>query len=183
MNTSTSVEKLFVGVLGNVGAGKSYTWRQLLRAGDPPSDGWVAVPLGEDEYVDVFLIDRYSGCHEQLGTILNLPIVFCSLLYEPFVKEYLQRFIDFDYRLYIQWLNPGCSSQNRSPRLDTLDVVGQLKYGKSTVGIRSGAVAAEARVEELRDFVRKWARAHNLTYRRLAPHPDGVVAARSIITR
>lgn len=159
-------DRLLVGVLGNRNSGKSHTWNTLfsktVKTGIHPR----YLKLFPDECVEVFLI---SGSPEErklyAGRILqnqDCRIVLCSLQYTMEVRKSINFFIEKRFQLYIQWLNPGRNDQADKPVWDNLGIATEILSLQSTLTIRNGKVAANERVQEIREFIYGWAKFRDL---------------------
>ena len=159
-------DRLLVGVLGNPDSGKSHTWYKLflgsVRTSKKPRD----LKLFPGECVEVFLI---NGSPEERGlsveTLLNnqIPqIILCSLRYTEEDRKALHYFIEQDFDLYIQWLNPGCNDHNNDPIWDKLGIVSEILSAPSIFAIRDGKADADFRVQEIREIIYGWAKTRNL---------------------
>jgi len=160
-------ERLLIGVLGNRNSGKSHTWNTLFRADEVRTGKWPRrLELRTGEFVEVFLV---SGSPEErekyVGDILGdqtSRIVLCSMQYADGVDETLDYFIDGEFFLYIQWLNPGYEDPGKSG--DDLDLVDKILSERSVFSIRDGKRNADERVQEIREFIYGWAKYRNLIY-------------------
>ena len=162
-------DRLVICVLGKPNSGKSYTWRTLfgdtakkfLRSGGKElrlrSDGCV------DERVEVFLV--YSSPEEldkPVGDILGdqkCPIVLCSMQYpnkcdDPYVT--LKYFIDRDFFLYAQWLNPGY----KQSKIEDQRLVDKILSARSVLSVRKVEDTEDdsGRVQEIQEFIYGWAK-------------------------
>jgi hypothetical protein len=122
--------------------------------------------LRPGECVEAFLI---SGSPEErgeyAGDILDnqdCRIVLCSMQYVESVRDTLNYVIDEGFQLYVQWLNPGYRDPGEV--WDRLGLVNFILSQPSEFSIRSGQVAADARVRELREKIYGWARFRNLIF-------------------
>jgi hypothetical protein len=159
-------ENLLVGVLGNRDSGKSHTWNTLF--GRVVRTGRELRPLlvAPGEYVDVFLV---SGSPEErreyVGDLIvqrRPRIVLCSIQFVDHAGETIGWFVEHDYFLFVHWLNPGHNDRGSIP--DELRLCERIMSEQSLLGVRNGRVSANARVEEMRDFIYGWARSRNLIY-------------------
>jgi hypothetical protein len=149
-------DRLLMGVLGNRNSGKSHTWNTLfgrtVRTGGEPRH----LTLRPGECVEVFLV---SGSPEErhlyVADILrnqDCRIVLCSMQYIAGVQETLGYFIENNFSLQIQWLNPGFSDDEVVQ--DSLGLVETiLSNRRSTLSLRDGTVDADARVQEIREKI------------------------------
>ena len=157
-------ERLLVGVLGHRDSGKSRTWDTLFGARVKTGKKARKLELRPGESVEVFLI---SGSPEErqlyVGDILSVDdcrIVLCSMQYTPDVRDTLNYFLDKDFSLYIQWLNPGF--RDTETVQDNLGLRDEILSAQSTFSVRDGSIDPESRVSEIREFIYGWAIFHNL---------------------
>ena len=160
------VERLVIGLLGNSNSGKSYTWHQLfnrsVKTGTHPRE----LKLRCGECVEVFLI---SGSFEETGKrareVLgdqNCRIILCSMQYSEDVRKTLEYFVQNNFSLYIQWLNPGY--KDSGPIWDRLGLVNEILSMPSAFTMRNGKEDTNARVQELREVIYGWAKYRDLIY-------------------
>lgn len=159
------MDKLLVALLGNRDSGKSHTWNTLFGATVRTGKEERFLYFNDCEYVKVFLVsgspeerETYVG---ELITVDEPRIVLCSTQYRDDVKNSYEYFIQKGYFIFVHWLNPGYSDQGVTA-YDALGLVSWLLSKKSLVGIRSGELAANSRVEEIKQFIYGWAKAKNL---------------------
>lgn len=156
--------RLLIGVLGNRNSGKSHTWNTMfgrkVNRGKKPR--FLELRTGED--VEVFLVSgSFEERKEYAGDILgnqDCRIVLCSMQYTEDVQKTLDYLIEHDFYLYIQWLNPGYDDPGEV--WDRLGLVNQILSVPSTFSIRNGQNDANARVQEMREFIYGWAKYRNL---------------------
>lgn len=164
------MNNLVIAVIGHRNAGKSTTWYTLFDRKVKTGDSLRPLNLNDAEYVDVFLI---NGSPEErgiyVGEIIGEPplprIVLCSMQYIEQVKHSIDYFIDNDYLIYAQWLNPGkhdidCVSY------DSLGLMNYLLSRKSVTSIRNGKENSASRCDEIRAFLYGWAMSNGLLKRR-----------------
>ncbi|QSE97211.1 hypothetical protein [Fulvivirga lutea] len=160
------MDKLLIAVLGHSNSGKSTTWNQLfgrtVKTGIYEHDLY----LNSTEYVKVFLVSgspeerqKYVG---KLITVNEPKIVLCSMQYREDVRQTIDYFVEREYQIYCQWLNPGYQDSNEHPQFDNLGVFNYLQGLSATVGIRNGKINASSRVQEIREFIYGWAKYKNL---------------------
>jgi len=160
------MDKLLIAVLGHSNSGKSTTWNQLfgrtVKTGIYEHDLY----LNSTEYVKVFLVSgspeerqKYVG---ELITVNEPRIVLCSMQYREDVRQTIDYFVEREYQIYCQWLNPGYHDPNEYPQFDNLGVFNYLQGLSATVGIRNGKINASSRVQEIREFIYGWATYKNL---------------------
>ena len=169
-------ERLLVGVVGHSNAGKSSTWKDLFDANVKTSchgnERRLYLSKNQKEWVNVFLINGSPGERgEDVKKILNPKglsnfenprIVLCSMQYPDDARgATIQHFIEQEYDLFIQWLNPGYDDPKKYnddfgfiPRI--------LEQDNSLLGIRDGKVDRASRVNEIQSFIRGWASARGL---------------------
>jgi hypothetical protein len=104
-------DRLFVGVLGHRKAGKSTTWNTLFARTVKTGNNSRMLELRPGECVEVFLI---SGSNEERGKYAGevlknqrARIVLCSMQYVEEVRDTVGYVVEVDFRMYVQWLNPG----------------------------------------------------------------------------
>ena len=160
-------DRLVVGVLGNQNSGKSKTWYTLfgdgirathrLRWWELRPGQWVQVGLvgqsPEESRLD--LNGRLDVFEAQGGRI-----VLCSMQYvntdDVTVLDTLRCFIDRDYTLYVQWLNPG--RKGSGPVQEDPAITDTILGARSALAIRDGNADPHNRVEEIKEFVYGWAK-------------------------
>ncbi|MFN3664745.1 MAG: hypothetical protein ACK4S0_01225 [Sediminibacterium sp.] len=160
---------LLIGMLGHRNSGKSTTWYELFEERVRTGNNIRRLNLTNTEYIEVFLV---SGSPEErdlyVGDIigdLRPRIVFCSMQYISNVIDTIDYFVDNDYFLYVQWLNPGHHDQNNMPHADYLGIIQRLLSLDATVSIRDGKKNPKERVQELVDYLYGWAASRNLLLR------------------
>lgn len=158
------MDKLLVAVLGNRDSGKTTTWSRLFGGTVRTGKHARELYLSETEYVEVFLI---SGSPEERGKDVeellqdDARIVLCSTQYRKGVEETYQYFLEKDYYIYVQWLNPGHGDID-AQYFDSLGIAPWLLSAGATITIRNGKNAPEPRVREIRDFIYGWAKSRRL---------------------
>lgn len=159
-------KRLLVGVLGNRNSGKSHTWNNLfgrvVQRGKHPRQ----LELQPGKCVEVFLVSgSFEERDEYAGEILedqNCRIVLCSMQYIDDVHDTLDYFIENDFFLYMQWLNPGYSDPGEN--WDRLGLVNKILSVQSAFALRDGRINASDRVQEMREFIYGWATYRNLIH-------------------
>ena len=158
--------RLLIGVLGNRNSGKSHTWNELFGSTVRTGKHRRQLALFPGKCVDVFLV---SGSFEErrlyAGDVLSsqdCAIVLCSLQYTEEVRRSLDYFVNQDFHLYMQWLNP----RYHDPELmdDHLDIVNEILQQASTFALRDAKVDASVRVQEIREFIYGWAKSRDLIH-------------------
>jgi hypothetical protein len=71
-------------------------------------------------------------------------------------------FVENNYFLYVQWLNPGHDDQNDSAHADYLGIVNRILSLDATLSVRNGKVDPTERIQEISDFLYGWAFSRNL---------------------
>ena len=157
-------DKIVIFVLGNRNSGKSTTWNTLFGETVRTGANLRRLYLTASEYIEVFLV---SGSPEEretyVGDIVGQQqprIILCSIQYRADVTQTIDYFVQHDYAIYTQWLNPGFSDSARSP--DDLAMLSYLVDRSATVSIRDGKVDPAPRVQEVSDFLYGWARSRGL---------------------
>lgn len=155
------MEKLLIAVLGHSNSGKSTTWNALFGRNVKTGIYEHKLYLKSTEYVNVFLV---SGSPEErhkyvgnLITVDNSRIVLCSMQYREDVRQTIDYFVQREYQIYCQWLNPGYHDPNEHSQFDNLGVFNYLQGLNVTIGIRNGKISALSRVQEIREFIYGWA--------------------------
>lgn len=158
--------KLVIGLLGHRNSGKSSTWNDLFQRTVKTGTEIRRLYLTKSKYIEVFLVsgspeerDTYVG--ELIGK-LKPRIVLCSMQYIPEVSKTIDFFVENDYFLYIQWLNPGYNDQNDIPHSDYLGIANQLVALDSTISIRDAKQIRKGRVQEIKDYLYGWAFSRDL---------------------
>jgi hypothetical protein len=157
-------DRIVITILGNSNSGKSRTWNTLfdatVRTGSYPR----RLYLTAAEYVEVFLV---SGSPEERGLYVGdivgeqrPRIILCSIQYTADVTDTIDYFLENDYSIYAQWLNPGYHDPERQQ--DTLALMPYLLNAGAIVSIRDGQNDPGPRVQELSDFLYGWARSRGL---------------------
>ena len=157
---------LVIGLLGHRNSGKSTTWNELF--GDRVRTGVNVrrLYLNVTEYIEVFLV---SGSPEEretyVGNIIGeqIPrIILCSMQYVANVTTTIDFFVDNDYFLNIQWLNPGHHDQNDIAHSDYLGLANRILSLDAALSIRNGKENPRDRIREIRDYLYGWAASRNL---------------------
>lgn len=158
------MDKLLVAVLGNRNSGKTITWSTLFDGTVRTGKYSRELFLSETEYVEVFLI---SGSPEERGLSVEdllqdeARIVLCSTQYRDGVEDTYQHFINKDYCIYVQWLNPGYSDVG-GQHFDGLGLSPWLLSQGAVTCIRDGTFNPDNRVREIKDYIYGWARSRGL---------------------
>ena len=159
-------ERLFVGVLGNRASGKSTTWNTLFGSTVRTGKHTRTLALYGNECAEVFLI---SGSPEErqlyAGDILadqKCYIVLCSIQYTEEVRKTLDYVVKNEFKVFIQWLNPG--QMDAGDSYDRLGLFPWLVGHGATVSKRSGKVPPKQRTEEIRQYIYGWAKPRNLSF-------------------
>lgn len=159
------MDRLLVAVVGNPNSGKSYTWNTLFGGTVRTGSNERLLSLGNGESVSVFLV---SGSPEERGKYVgdiiqrDPRIVLCSMQYREDVFTSFQYFFDEGFFSFVHWLNPGYKDRSNTATWDHLGLVPRLLAANSLIGIRNAKMDATNRVEEIRDFIRGWARSRDL---------------------
>ncbi len=159
------MSKLVVSILGNRNSGKSTTWNTLFGNTVKTGKKLRRLYFNDSEYVEVFLI---SGSPEERGkdvekllTRKQARIILCSVQYKESVKNTFNYFINDNFSLYTQWLNPGYDD-NSEKYFDNLGLTNWLLSNESVVALRSGKDEPSKRVNEIKDHIYGWAKSRNL---------------------
>jgi hypothetical protein len=157
---------LVIGVLGHRDSGKSTTWNLLFEYTVRTGSNIRKLFLTETEYVEVFLV---SGSPEEretyVGNIVGEQrprIILCSMQYIIEVNETIDFFVNNDYFLYTQWLNPGFNDNNDIARADYLGIINRILAEDSTVSVRNAKQDQFDRIDEISDYIYGWAASRNL---------------------
>ena len=160
------MDKLLIAVLGYSNSGKSTTWNELFGRIVKTGVHEHQLYLNSTEYVNVFLV---SGSPEErqkyvgdLITVNEPRIVLCSMQYREDVRQTIEYFVEREYQIYCQWINPGYQDPNEYPQFDSLGVFNYLQGLNATVGIRNGKIDAKSRVQEIKEFIYGWSTYKNL---------------------
>lgn len=151
-------DKLVVAVLGHRNSGKSTTWNTLFGHTVRTSKRVRQLFLSDSEYVEAFLVsgspeERHTYVGEIIGDLAP-SLVLCSMQYRADVTQTIDYFREKGYGLFVQWLNPGFSDDDRVS--DTHTLMTYLLNCGATVCIRDGKVNPEPRVKELREYIHGW---------------------------
>lgn len=158
--------RLVVVAMGHKSSGKSQTWKDLLDQSDirthrnPRNLSWL--PLYEEKGAWVFIVngspqERNKKIEDMLqGSTPN--IVLCSIQYIEGAMDTFNYFLERDYDVYVQWLNPGFQDKERYS--DHLKMVPELLYQGATLCVADGKPCPIHRVEKIREFVHGWAVHH-----------------------
>ena len=158
------MDRLLVAVVGNQNSGKSHTWNTLFGRTVRTGIKERPLSLGNGESVSVFLV---SGSPEEqekyVGEIVqgDPQIVLCSMQYRDDVFCSFRYFHQKGFFAFVHWLNPGYKDPCGTT-WDPLGLVPRLLVENSLIGIRDAKMDATNRVEEMRDFIRGWARSRDL---------------------
>lgn len=147
---------LVIGLLGHRNSGKSSTWNELFQRTVKTGTEIRRLYLTKSKYIEVFLVsgspeERYTYVGELIGD-LKPRIILCSMQYITDVSQTINFFVDNDYFLYIQWLNPGYNDQNEIPHVDYLGLVAYMLSLNSSISIRSGKKISKAGFKKLKIF-------------------------------
>lgn len=155
-------ERLMVGILGNAGSGKTYTWNTLFGHEVRTGKNLRRLYFNDSEYVRVFLVSRSPGKRKMpVGNILqgtHPPIVLCSLQYQHSLLDTLSYFRKNGYAMYLQWLNPGFEDEAEQPLFYDLGLITRILSECSYISVRNGKKDAAQRVAEIEDFLYGWAK-------------------------
>ncbi len=159
-------ENLLVAVIGKGNSGKSHTWNTLFGKTVRTRKNIRRLDLGSGKSVDVFLV---SGSPEErkryVGDIIDNKkprIVLCSIQYGAKAMDTIRWFVENDYFIFVQWLNPGFQDNTDKAYVDHLGLTEKILCKESILGIRNGRLPAVRRVSEIRDFILGWAESREL---------------------
>lgn len=158
------MSRIAVIVLGHRNSGKSRTWNELFGRTVRTGEELRNLQLTPGVSIPVFLVsgspqERRVAVQDILSDATP-RIVLCSLQYAESARESVQFFIENDYRLFVQWLNPGHEDASVLP--DSLGFMPFLLYHGAVVSIRDGRRDPAGRVKEIREYLMGWS-----TFRRL----------------
>ena len=160
------MDNIAITILGHRNSGKSTTWNELFRQTVRTGRQTRRLYLNQNEFVEVFLV---SGSPEEretyVGEIVGTQrprIVLCSMQYRNDVVSTIDFFLQNDYAIYCQWLNPGYSDQFDIAMFDNLGIINYLISQNSTVTIQNGKLNLDTRVQLLKEFMYGWAQYRNL---------------------
>ncbi|MBU1718082.1 MAG: hypothetical protein KKA07_03320, partial [Bacteroidetes bacterium] len=161
VNTS----KVFIGLLGEKGSGRTYTWQKIFNTRVHTSKNTRRFFLDGIDYIEVFLIngspiERKTDVKNILGD-KQPEFVLCSLEYKPGVEKTIDFFLAEGYRMYIIYLKPGYSDNKGLELFEDYSLVGKLISAGVTVSIRSGKENPERRISEIRELALGWAVAND----------------------
>lgn len=160
------MDNLVVSILGHRDSGKSTTWNNLFERTVRTGTDVRRLYLRPNEYIEVFLV---SGSPEEretyVGEIIGSHrprIVLCSMQYRQDVTTTIDFFIENEYSIYCQWLNPGYCDPFDIQMFDGLGLMNYLLSHNSTVTIQNGKETANRRVQMIKEFIYGWALYRNL---------------------
>ncbi|MDD2386323.1 MAG: hypothetical protein PHP52_06020 [Bacteroidales bacterium] len=157
-------KKLLVGVLGNLGAGKTTTWKTLFQK-NVHTGKHVRFVVIHDVKIPVFLINR-APLERKTELEYILPnedpqIVLSSFLYHKDVKKNFDFFIAKGYELYIIWLNPGYYDANEKDLFYNAGIINYLLSHEACVSVKSSKKTPESRVNEIKNYIYSWYMTNN----------------------
>ncbi len=151
--------KLLIGVLGNLGAGKTTTWNKFFGRNVHTGKNVRFIKI-HDEKIPVFLI---NGAPLERKTNLEyiLPeqdpkIVLSSFLYHKDVKKNFEYFVKKGYDLYVLWLNPGYEDNNDKVLFYNTGIINYLLGKGATVSVKSGKLLPDLRVDDIKNYIYAW---------------------------
>lgn len=163
---NSSNSNLLIAVLGHRNSGKSRTWNTLFDRTVKTGNKERSLHLYDNQCTNVYLV---SGSAEErqeyVGNLIkveNPRIVLCSIQYIEEGMQTFDYFAEHNYSLFIHWLNPGYHDQKHYE--DYLQFVPRLLQGQSMLGIRSGKIKPDTRVDEIRSYIYGWAKSRGLVY-------------------
>jgi hypothetical protein len=162
------MENLLISLLGNRDSGKSTTWNELFGRNVRTGNEIRRLYLNSNEYVEVFLI---SGSPEErdkyVGDIVGEKsprIILCSMQYRHDVISTIDYFLNNNYTIYCQWINPGYSDDSNFQMFDILGVYNYLASKLSTISIQSGKSNLNSRVQLIKEHIYGWAKYKDLIH-------------------
>lgn len=160
------MDNLVVSVLGHRNSGKSTTWNELFGRTVRTGTEERRLYLRPNEYINIFLV---SGSPEEretyVGDIIGKQkprIILCSMQYRRDVTTTIDFFLQNNYSIYCQWLNPGYSDSFDTQIPDSFGILNYLLSYNSTVTIQDGKVNPALRVQLIREFLYGWAKHREL---------------------
>ena len=152
-------KKLLIGVLGNLGSGKTTTWNKFFNRNVHTGKNIRKIEINGIK-IPVFLIST-SPLERKTDLKYILPekdpqIVICSFLYHKKVKANFEYFISRGYELYIQWLNPGFNDANEKFLFYNDGIINELLSYNATVSVKNAKTNESQRIEELKNFIFSW---------------------------
>jgi GTPase SAR1 family protein len=159
------MDRLVIIVLGDQNSGKSTTWNVIVRSKKRSKTGNNWIKFNNEEYSKCFLV--YGSPEERKMNvseiILGTPqIVLCSTQYIGRAINTLKYFIENEYYIYCQWLNPGYSGNEKLQIFDKFGFMNLLLSAGATISIRNGKGSPNSRIGEILEFIRGWAHSRNL---------------------
>lgn len=160
------MDNIVISVLGHRNSGKSTTWNELFGRTVRTGSEIRRLYLNQNEYVEVFLV---SGSPEERETYVGdivgdqrPRIILCSMQYRQDVTTTIDFFLENNYSLYCQWINPGYSDPQDIQMFDRLGILNYLVANNSTITIQDGKKGLNGRVQLIREFIYGWAKYRNL---------------------
>lgn len=157
---------LVIGLLGKVGAGKSFIWSKLFGREVKTGKHLRKLFFNETEYVEVFLVNvpavqrnKFIG---EIITVEKPEIILCSMDYSSGVKKTVDYFNEKDYSMVVYWLNPGYKEDYDPQLFYTLGIINQLIGNGALVGRRNGKKETEILIHEILNYLYGWAKYNGL---------------------
>lgn len=158
------MDKLLIAVLGKENSGKTKTWQTLFEQDVRTGKRLRKFYFNDKEYVEVFLVsgspEEREKYVDELITVNNPNIVLCSVQYAVEALGTFNYFIERQYSLFVQWLNPGHSE--RQIYFDYLGMSDWLLAKGATLSVRNGNGDPTPRAYEINDYLYGWAKSRDL---------------------
>lgn len=159
ITTSIMDDKLLIAVLGNYRSGKTTTWTSLFNKTVRTGKLERTLKIRNVE-IPVFLINGAPlERRSELKYIMpkhDPSIVLCSFLYHKNVKANFDYFINRNYEIYLQWLNPGYEDEHDKTLFYNIGIINYLMQNNALVSVRNGKHNPEPRVAEIREYILGW---------------------------
>ena len=151
-------------MLGKENSGKTKTWQTLFEQNVRTGKTLRKFYFNDTEYAEVFLVSGSPQEREkyvdELITEDNPNIVLCSIQYAAEAIDTFNYFIENQYSLFVQWLNPGHSEHQTY--FDYLGMSHWLLAKGATLSIRNGNGDPRPRAYEINDYLYGWAKSKGL---------------------
>lgn len=151
-----TMDNIVISLLGHRNSGKSTTWNELFGRTVRTDSDIRRLYLNQNEYVEVLMV---SGSPEErethVGDIVGNQrprIILCSFQYRQNVTTTIDFFLENNYSLYCQWINPGYSDPLDNQIFDRLGILNYLVANNSNITIQDGTKDLNERVQLLIEF-------------------------------
>ena len=160
------MRNLAICVLGHRNSGKSTTWYDLFGSRVKTGKEIRRLYLNEEEFVEVFLV---SGSpeerHAYVGDLIGDKkprIILCSMQYIDGVRSTIDYFLENEYEINCQWLNPGHQDHFDIQMFDHLGLNNYLLARNAVVSIQNGKINTSKRIQLIKDVIYGWAKFEGL---------------------